>query len=98
MNDTPSAAQPTVQQLAQLVHGLQQQLAEANTSISAHRSELNVAADRVQTLENELRQTHQRLTQAEDLTAGSSKGPKVNKPKPFSGRWSITSWAIQMDN
>ena len=84
----------SVEGLAQVVQDMQQKLEQANAQIEAHRGELSIAAQKVSQLEQELLEA--RNNQAPG--SGTNSGPKKNKPSTFSGKGSIGSWCVQMEN
>ena len=80
--------------LAQMMQEMQQRLEQANHQIETHRGELNIAAQKVTQLEQELLEA--RNNQAS--TSSTNSGPKKNKPSTFNGKGSIGSWCVQMEN
>lgn len=87
--------------LTQTVQALQTQLAEANQKIESHQNDLHMAAQRVQTVEQQLIHAQQELAQTRTLANSDElpgTKPRINKPQSFNGKGSITSWTIQMDN
>ena len=84
----------TVESLTAAIQALQAQLAVANKKIESHQNELGMAAQHVQSVERELAQAKY-VTPRSELTAMK---PRINKPTPFTGKGSVKSWTVQMDN
>ena len=78
--------------LAQAVNELQMRLNEAHTQITNQRNELNVAALKVGSPEQELVVAR---TQSAEKAPNT---PKKNKPISFNGKGSVSSWCVQMSN
>ena len=82
----------SMESLAQAVNDLQMQLNEARVQITNQRDELNVAAQKVVTLEQEL------AAAQTGIHPTGLNAPKKNKPSSFNGKGSVSSWSVQMSN
>lgn len=90
---TPSPAPPTVESVAAALQQVQARLNEANEKIAGHQNELHIAASKVTNLESQLAIAQRALNDRQSLGT-----PKTNKPSPFTGKGSVRSWCVQMDN
>ena len=84
-----------MQSLGQTLQDLKHRLDQADAQINTHRSELSIAAQKVASLESELLDA--RNNSKESASSGTSR-PKKNKPGTFTGRGSVRSWCVQMEN
>lgn len=80
--DLSGSSQANMSNLASTVQQLQRQLNEANAAILSHRGELQIAAQKISTLES----------------GKLPEGAKIHKPAVFNGKGSVASWASQMEN
>lgn len=81
-----------IDSLARAVNELQRQLSEAHTQITNQRNELNVAAQKVGSLEQQL------VATGSHNEGKGPNAPKKNKPSSFNGKGSVSSWCVQMSN